>query len=107
MDDRDYICSMPKDSGMRTCDTLPYSTAEDGETCTGNITSIFFNNNNSSSCVNWNQYYTDCRAGDKNPFQGAISFDHVGLAFIAVYQVRHNQNFFFLNYIFKLSNNYV
>lgn len=39
------------------------------------------------SCVNWNQYYTDCRPGDKNPFQGAISFDNIGLAWVAIFLV--------------------
>ena len=92
---------MPKDSGMRTCDALPFSTAEDyDEPCTGNFTSAFFKSNN--SCVNWNQYYTECRAGDKNPFQGAISFDHVGLAFIAVYQVCLITYFFFFLESFTL-----
>ena len=82
----DYICSMAKDSGMHKCDSLPYTKSDDGLLCTGNVTSMFLDNLN-NSCINWNQYYTECRAGDKNPFQGAISFDHVGLAFIAVYQV--------------------
>lgn len=39
------------------------------------------------TCVNWNQYYTDCRPGDKNPFQGAISFDNIGLAWVAIFLV--------------------
>ena len=39
------------------------------------------------SCVNWHQYYTDCKAGVKNPFQGAISFDNIGLAWVAIFQV--------------------
>ena len=39
------------------------------------------------SCVNWHQYYTDCKAGVHNPFQGAISFDNIGLAWVAIFQV--------------------
>lgn len=39
------------------------------------------------SCINWNQYYTNCRAGEKNPFQGAISFDNIGLAWVAIFLV--------------------
>jgi len=45
------------------------------------------------SCVNWNQYYTSCRAGDKNPFQGAISFDNIGLAWVAIFLVRSGLKF--------------
>ncbi len=33
------------------------------------------------------QYYTDCKAGDKNPFHGAISFDNIGLAWVAIFLV--------------------
>ncbi|KAL1415697.1 hypothetical protein MTO96_029022 [Rhipicephalus appendiculatus] len=40
-----------------------------------------------ASCVNWNQYYTNCTAGDKNPFQGSISFDNIGLAWVAIFLV--------------------
>jgi len=39
------------------------------------------------SCINWNQYYTECRAGPENPFKGAISFDNIGYAWIAIFQV--------------------
>ena len=40
-----------------------------------------------ASCVDWHQYYTDCKAGVENPFQGAISFDNIGLAWVAIFQV--------------------
>ena len=46
-----------------------------------NITSV-----NVSSCFNWNQLYTDCKPGLSNPFEGAISFDNIGLAWIAIFQ---------------------
>ena len=42
---------------------------------------------NETDCINWNQYYTDCKAGDKNPFHGAISFDNIGLAWVAIFLV--------------------
>ncbi len=42
---------------------------------------------NESECVNWNQYYTDCKAGEFNPFNGAISFDNIGLAWVAIFLV--------------------
>jgi hypothetical protein len=41
----------------------------------------------SGSCINWNQYYTSCRPAGSNPFQGAISFDNIGLAWVAIFQV--------------------
>jgi voltage-dependent calcium channel T type alpha-1G len=38
-------------------------------------------------CVNWNRYYSSCRPVGNNPFQGAISFDNIGLAWVAIFQV--------------------
>ncbi|CAL4059400.1 unnamed protein product, partial [Meganyctiphanes norvegica] len=43
--------------------------------------------NNEDDCINWNQYYTACRAGDKNPFQGTMSFDNIGMAWVAIFLV--------------------
>ena len=88
----DYICSMTKDFGIRKCDDLPSSKSHDGLVCADNVTSPFFGSlelfgKSNNSCINWNQYYTECRAGDENPFQGAISFDNIGYAFIAIFQV--------------------
>ena len=54
-----------------------------------------------NGCVNWNQYYTKCTTGDTcgqqrfdnmcpgptNPFHGAISFDNIGLAWVAIFLV--------------------
>lgn len=42
---------------------------------------------NKGSCINWNRYYTECRAGDTNPFQGTISFDNVGMAWTTIFLV--------------------
>ena len=39
------------------------------------------------SCINWNQYYKSCLPGDKNPFQGTISFDNIGMAWVAIFLV--------------------
>uniref|UniRef100_A0A3Q3IQH9 Ion transport domain-containing protein n=1 Tax=Monopterus albus TaxID=43700 RepID=A0A3Q3IQH9_MONAL len=41
----------------------------------------------SLSCVNWYQYYNECRAGEINPHKGAINFDNIGYAWIAIFQV--------------------
>jgi len=83
----DYICAQPGEMGMRKCENLPQYTVE-GIKC--NDTAKPFQNNTptNTSCVNWNQYYTVCAAGEKNPFQGSISFDNIGLAWVAIFQVR-------------------
>ncbi|CAC5424663.1 CACNA1G [Mytilus coruscus] len=82
----DYICSKPGESGMRTCDNFPLYQYE-GIGCNGTAKMYSNNTPTNNSCVNWNQYYTYCTAGDKNPFQGAISFDNIGLAWVAIFQV--------------------
>lgn len=45
------------------------------------------NNPSASHCVNWNQYYTNCTQLGGNPFQGTISFDNIGLAWVAIFLV--------------------
>lgn len=34
-----------------------------------------------------NQYYNVCKPGDLNPHKGAINFDNIGYAWIAIFQV--------------------
>lgn len=46
-----------------------------------------YNFPNNNSCVNWNQYYTNCTQLGQNPFQGTISFDNIGLAWVAIFLV--------------------
>lgn len=74
------------EAGMKNCSQLPQYTYG-GFKC--NATARMYSNNTptSDSCVNWNQYYTSCLPGDKNPFKGAISFDNIGLAWVAIFQV--------------------
>lgn len=71
------------------CDvsTLYYVIILPGKQCNDSALLHMFNDPTNESCVNWNQYYTDCRPGDKNPFQGAISFDNIGLAWVAIFLV--------------------
>ena len=38
-------------------------------------------------CVNWNMFYTNCNIGPHNPFHGAVSFDNIGLAWVAIFLV--------------------
>lgn len=55
------------------------------ETATAEPFSYNFPTN--SSCVNWNQYYTNCTQLGGNPFQGTISFDNIGMAWVAIFLV--------------------
>ncbi|KAF7415260.1 hypothetical protein HZH68_003749 [Vespula germanica] len=64
---------------------------EDGK---GNLVcnSTALPNNNTTfisndTCVNWNYYYTECKGQGNNPFQGTISFDNIGLAWVAIFLV--------------------
>lgn len=45
------------------------------------------------TCVNWNIYYTECKGQGNNPFQGTISFDNIGLAWVAIFLVSRKKNF--------------
>eukprot|EP00095_Tigriopus_kingsejongensis_P007143 maker-scaffold300_size216557-snap-gene-0.14 protein:Tk07143 transcript:maker-scaffold300_size216557-snap-gene-0.14-mRNA-1 annotation:"voltage-dependent t-type calcium channel subunit alpha-1g" len=81
--DKDYICSTADSSGMHKCADLPVF-EEDGLECYANINTGLFN---STDCINWNQYFTDCKPGKMNPFHGAISFDNIGLAWVAIFLV--------------------
>ena len=64
----------------------------------------------SNSCINWNQYYTECQPLHENPFSGAISFDNIGLAWVAIFLVRFSSKkktrtfkniFYILGYKFR------
>ena len=94
--EKDYICSQSHESGMSKCDDLPAYKYR-GQRCnlSASDVQVPWNGMDTSTppdaaCVNWNQYYTSCRADAKNPFQGAISFDNIGLAWVAIFQVRKN-----------------
>ncbi|KAF7489225.1 Voltage-dependent T-type calcium channel subunit alpha-1G [Sarcoptes scabiei] len=86
-DDRDYICSLEKDNGMHRCLHLPNYRYYHLTCSESALTLPNTNEPNETSCVDWNQYYTDCRPGQHNPFQDAVSFDNVGMAWIAIFLV--------------------
>ncbi len=67
-DDKDFICSS-SGNGMTTCNDIP-----------------LFQLNNSQ--------FTLCKQSEKNPFKGSISFDNIGYAFIAIFQVFQEANSF-------------
>ncbi|XP_075435942.1 voltage-dependent T-type calcium channel subunit alpha-1G isoform X3 [Ascaphus truei] len=83
-DENPFICSQARENGMRYCRSVPARREESLE-CTLDYYS--YNNTSNTSCVNWNQYYTNCSAGEHNPFKGAINFDNIGYAWIAIFQV--------------------
>ncbi|XP_014476134.1 PREDICTED: voltage-dependent T-type calcium channel subunit alpha-1G isoform X2 [Dinoponera quadriceps] len=84
---QDYICSRPDDSGMHSCSNLPplkFGNLVCNSTALPNNNVTFVNN---YTCVNWNYYYTECKGQGNNPFQGTISFDNIGLAWVAIFLV--------------------
>ncbi|XP_071560721.1 ca[2+]-channel protein alpha[[1]] subunit T isoform X3 [Temnothorax nylanderi] len=84
---QDYICSRPDDSGMHLCSNLPplkLGNVVCNSTAVPNSNVTFINND---TCVNWNYYYTECKGQGNNPFQGTISFDNIGLAWVAIFLV--------------------
>ncbi|XP_069779389.1 voltage-dependent T-type calcium channel subunit alpha-1G [Narcine bancroftii] len=88
-DENPFICSLLKDNGMRYCRSVPQRRVNNID-CTLDDTSYYLlqsNTTNNVSCVNWNQYYTQCQPADHNPFKGAINFDNIGYAWIAIFQV--------------------
>ncbi|XP_063362295.1 voltage-dependent T-type calcium channel subunit alpha-1G-like isoform X2 [Cydia amplana] len=83
----DYICTTPEDSGMHLCGDFPpyrYGPLVCNETAKPYPSR---NEPTNVSCVNWNQYYTNCTQRGSNPFQGTISFDNIGLAWVAIFLV--------------------
>ncbi|XP_034671028.1 uncharacterized protein LOC117902498 isoform X5 [Drosophila subobscura] len=84
--DQDYICSTPTDSGMHLCGNFP--PYRSGSLVCNEEAKLFdFNEPTNTSCVNWNQYYTTCKQSGENPFQGTISFDNIGMAWVAIFLV--------------------
>ncbi|XP_069563600.1 voltage-dependent T-type calcium channel subunit alpha-1G isoform X3 [Brachyistius frenatus] len=84
-DENPFICSQPKENGMRDCGSVPKLYEEGGLECSLDMFS--YNSTDNTTCVNWNQYYTKCSAGSINPFKNAINFDNICYAWIAIFQV--------------------
>ncbi|XP_052427023.1 voltage-dependent T-type calcium channel subunit alpha-1G isoform X3 [Carassius gibelio] len=83
-DENPFICSQPRENGMRLCSSIP-TLREEGQQC--QLDMAAYNSTGNTTCVNWNKYYTNCSAGEANPFKGAINFDNIGYAWIAIFQV--------------------
>ncbi|KAM4624316.1 voltage-dependent T-type calcium channel subunit alpha-1G [Polymixia lowei] len=84
-DENPFICSQPRENGMQVCSSVPILYEEGGLQCKLDMDS--YNSTDNTTCVNWNQYYTNCSAGRFNPFKGAINFDNIFYAWIAIFQV--------------------
>uniref|UniRef100_A0A8C9MZ92 Calcium voltage-gated channel subunit alpha1 H n=1 Tax=Serinus canaria TaxID=9135 RepID=A0A8C9MZ92_SERCA len=85
-----FICSSHRENGMQRCSNIP-SRKESKLECTLSMESyspsLASPEPSRNSCINWNQYYNTCMAGDVNPHNGAINFDNIGYAWIAIFQV--------------------
>ncbi|XP_072502788.1 voltage-dependent T-type calcium channel subunit alpha-1G-like isoform X12 [Notamacropus eugenii] len=86
-DESPFICSQPRENGMRSCRSVPTLRGEGGGGPPCVLDYDAYNSSSNTTCVNWNQYYTNCSAGEHNPFKGAINFDNIGYAWIAIFQV--------------------
>ncbi|XP_077461278.1 voltage-dependent T-type calcium channel subunit alpha-1I isoform X1 [Stigmatopora argus] len=99
-DERPFICSLPVDNGIMTCQDVP-ARREGGRTCSLDKDDVLYRRSlglsvepppNGSAgapglCVNWNKYYTRCHTGFSNPHKGAINFDNIAYAWIVIFQV--------------------
>ncbi|VDN57760.1 unnamed protein product [Dracunculus medinensis] len=80
----DYICSQSDSSGLHTCHNLPPYKVN-GIRC--NLTINEWSKVSDKSCINWNIYYDECKVMNRNPFQGSVSFDNIGFAWVAIFLV--------------------
>ncbi|KAJ8971628.1 hypothetical protein NQ314_000611, partial [Rhamnusium bicolor] len=84
----DYICSKSNYSGMHFCSDLP-AFKNGSQHCNLTVAEKRLPQyaQNDSYCINWNYYYSSCSDKNQNPFQDTISFDNIGLAWIAIFLV--------------------
>ncbi|EFO82668.1 CRE-CCA-1 protein [Caenorhabditis remanei] len=80
----EYICSQPDANGLHTCSNLPPYTVN-GIKC--NLTIDDYDQVTNDTCINWNIYYNECQVMQRNPFQGSVSFDNIGFAWVAIFLV--------------------
>ncbi|CAD6191072.1 unnamed protein product [Caenorhabditis auriculariae] len=80
----EYICSQADANGLHTCTNLPPYTVN-GIKC--NLTIDDHDKVSNESCINWNIYYNECQVMQRNPFQGSVSFDNIGFAWVAIFLV--------------------
>ncbi len=79
-----FICT--KSGGMTSCSDIP-PYVNNTRICNGTIDLFDTDPTFNETCINWNIYYTTCESNATNPFRGAISFDNIGFAWVAIFQV--------------------
>ena len=79
-DKPDYVCSLPSNNGLSKCDKSHFN-QQDFNDNESNQTSLTMNSSY------WNQFYTTCRDSGQNIYWGSISFDNIGIATVAIFQV--------------------
>ncbi|XP_058142713.1 LOW QUALITY PROTEIN: voltage-dependent T-type calcium channel subunit alpha-1H [Dasypus novemcinctus] len=82
-----FICSSHRDNGMQRCSHIPSRRELRVECTLGWEAYGQAGGAGRNACINWNQYYNVCRSGEYNPHNGAINFDNIGYAWIAIFQV--------------------
>lgn len=95
-----FICSAARENGMRRCHQVPPYTEGEAEcSLPASPQSLALIGSTPAAggasvngCINWNQYYNVCRPGELNPHKGAVNFDNIGYAWIAIFQVRSGKN---------------
>ncbi|KAG7491953.1 hypothetical protein MATL_G00009230 [Megalops atlanticus] len=90
-EDNPFICSANRDNGMLRCHDVP-QLRESGADCQLSMDYVSpshygLEGASKNGCINWNQYYNVCKAGELNPHKGAINFDNIWYAWIAIFQV--------------------
>ncbi|XP_057201001.1 voltage-dependent T-type calcium channel subunit alpha-1H isoform X2 [Triplophysa rosa] len=90
-EDNPFICSANKDNGMLRCRAVPPLKEGDIE-CTlkeppPGHAYFGLDGPSRNTCVNWNHFYNMCQPGKLNPHKGAVNFDNIGYAWIAIFQV--------------------
>ncbi|UJR13248.1 hypothetical protein I4U23_000269 [Adineta vaga] len=88
-DDRSFICSNSLASGTNKCSDIPRF-RQDNITCQLSLNAS--TNQTIHDCINWNQYYQTCNTSDENPFSGAIHFDNMIYAWLAIFQIISLEN---------------
>ncbi|XP_067298242.1 voltage-dependent T-type calcium channel subunit alpha-1H [Pseudorasbora parva] len=88
-DDIPFICSTIRENGMLHCYNIPKRRVggADCELTPADVNDLDFKEPPHHGCVNWNLYYNNCKASEQNPHNGAINFDNIGYAWIAIFQV--------------------
>ncbi len=104
-----FICSEPGTGGMTTCADIPINFNK-SQYCNSTIELLFDKlkknqvNSNEMNC--FNSFYTKCRRSNENPFNGAISFDNIGYAWISIFQIITLENWSSIMYYIQDSHSF-